>query len=235
MIILRAEIGEAGYGHKVVLREVCLEAHAGRIVAIIGSNGSGKSTLLKAIIGIVKIGCGVVSFNGREITNDPPEHNVMAGISFVPQGNGVFDGLTVRENLEIGAHCLKDAEVKKERFESVLLQFPDLRARLRQVATKLSGGEKQQLSIARGLMLRPKVLLLDEPSLGLSPRAVGRLFDSIRNINEVHDMTIVLVEQKVREALKLANDVYALRMGEIIYSGPPSALGPLDLRRIFLV
>jgi len=234
-MILKADIPEAGYGQKIVLKNITLEVGEGNIVTLIGPNGAGKSTLLKVIIGVLKIPRGHVSFNGTNITNRNPEQNVQCGISLVPQGNRVFDELTVQENLEIGGYILKNKAVVVERIEPVLGLFPDLKERLKQNAGKLSGGEKQQLALARALMLKPKILLMDEPSLGLSPKLVTQAFETIQEINRKLETTILIVEQKVREVIKIANYVYALRMGEIVFSGSPVGLNSETLRKIFLI
>jgi branched-chain amino acid transport system ATP-binding protein len=154
----------------------------------------------------------------------------------VPQGNRVFTELTVLENLEMGGYLLKDKAEISSQIDSLLQLFPDLRDRLKQGAGKLSGGEKQQLALARALMLKPKVLLMDEPSLGLSPKLVTKAFDTILEINQKFKTTVLIVEQKVLEVLRIANRVYALRMGEIVFSGTPGELqGGEVMKKIFLV
>ena len=233
MILLKAEIPEAGYGQKIVLRDIALTVEGGKIVALIGSNGAGKSTLLKVLVGIIKIPTGSISLNGTKSTNQSPEWNVRNGMSFLPQGNRVFDELSVIENIEIGGYLLGKGELNSS-IQSVLDLFPDLKDRAKQNAGKLSGGEKQELALARALILKPKVLLMDEPSLGLSPKLVTKAFQTIRDINVRFGATILIVEQKVKEVLKIVHHVYALRMGEITYSGHPSELNTAKLREIFL-
>lgn len=236
MTYLKADIPEAGYGKKIVLRNILLEASEGRIIALIGPNGAGKSTLLKALMGILKISGGSITLNGSDIANRNPEENFRKGISFVPQGNRVFTELTVEENLEMGGYVIKERSKLSRRIAATMKLFPDLRDRLKQDAGKLSGGEKQQLALARALMVSPKLLLLDEPSLGLSPKLVTMAFDTIREVNEKYKTTILIVEQKVHEVLKIAHHVYALRMGQIIFSGSPAELQRGDaMKRIFLV
>lgn len=237
MTILRANIPEAGYGKKVVLRNISLEVERGEVVGFIGPNGAGKSTLLKALMGLVLVPPnGSVSLNGTSITNQNPELIVSSGMSFVPQGNRAFTELSVLENLEIGGYLLTNKAVVSERIKNVLHLFPDLRDRLRLDAGKLSGGEKQQLALARALILQPKVLLLDEPSLGLSPKLVTKAFDIIKEINQRFHTTLLIVEQKVHEIARVANRIYGLRVGEIVFSGTPTELQSGDvLRNIFLV
>jgi ABC-type branched-subunit amino acid transport system ATPase component len=231
---LKADIPEAGYGKKVVLKNIGLNVGQGKIVALIGPNGAGKSTLLKVLIGILKIPHGTISVDGKDITNHSPERNVKDGISFIPQGNRVFDELSVYENLEVGGYLLSKSEVPS-RIQSVIEIFPDIKDRLKQNAGKLSGGEKQQLALARALMLQPKILLMDEPSLGLSPKLVEKAFATIQDINQKFGTTVLIVEQKVREVLKIAHYVYALRMGEIAFKGTPSELNSEELKKVFLV
>ena len=205
----------AGYGQKVVLHGISLEAMSGEIIAIVGPNGSGKSTTLKAIFGLIKVRRGRVSFQGRPVHNRSPSLNVRAGLSYVPQGSRVFTEMTVRENLEIGGYILVDRAKVRERVQNILELFPILKERQNQPAATLSGGEKQILALGRTLILKPKLLLLDEPSLGLAPESASIAIRSIKEIREKLQTTIVLVEQKVREALSIANRVYVLELGRI--------------------
>lgn len=235
MTILSAHIPEAGYGKKIILHDVDLEIEEKSIVAFIGPNGAGKSTLLKALMGIVSTPNGKIVFRENEITKIPVEQRVQASLAFVPQGNRVFTELTVRENLEIGGYLLKDKDEITRHIDTLMETFPDLKDRLSKDAGILSGGEKQQLALARALMLNPKVLLLDEPSLGLSPKNVIDAFSLIGDINRKSGTTILIVEQKVREALKISHHVYALKMGEIVFNGLPAELQKDEqLRKIFL-
>jgi branched-chain amino acid transport system ATP-binding protein len=236
LTVLKADIPQAGYGKKVVLRDISLSALEGEIIGLIGPNGAGKSTLLKVVMGMLKIPAGSVQFNGTLVTNRSPEDHVKLGISFIPQGNRVFTELSVMENLELGAYLTQQKSEVAHQIESVLFIFPGLRDRLKQNAGKLSGGEKQQLALARALMLAPKLLLMDEPSLGLSPKLVTKAFETIRAVNSELKTTILLVEQKVHELVKIAHRIYALRMGELVFSGTPSELQTSDvMKRIFLV
>jgi branched-chain amino acid transport system ATP-binding protein len=233
--VLEANIPEAGYGNKVVLTNISICIEDGEIAAFIGPNGAGKSTLLKALMGIVSARRGSINLDGQSIGGKNPEAIVRLGMSMVPQGNRVFTELSVRENLEMGAYLLKDRAELSRRTDSLLEMFSDLKARLKLDAGKLSGGEKQQLALARALILQPTILLLDEPSLGLSPKLVTKAFQTIKEVNKKFKTTILIVEQKVREVLGIANRVYALRMGEIVFQGKPSQLQEGEtLKKIFL-
>jgi branched-chain amino acid transport system ATP-binding protein len=201
MMLLEAIIPEAGYGKKIILHNIAFTIEKQWVVSIIGPNGAGKSTLLKALAGLVKFREGKITLDGNDITALSPEQRVKRGLSFLPQGNKVFDELSVQENLEIGGYLLKCSEEKHSRMDETLQLFPDLKNPMKRNAGKLSGGEKQQLAIARALMLKPKVLLMDEPSLGLAPKLIASSFETIRRIGKEYGMTILLVEQKVREVL----------------------------------
>ena len=214
---------ETGYGKKQVLFEIDIEAEAGVITAIIGPNGSGKSTALKASFGLLPVWKGSVFYKGEEITNRSTKANVNAGIGFVPQGNRVFDEMTVFENLEIGGLYLKK-EVFRKDIEKIWALFPDLQKMKKKNSGKLSGGEKQMLSIGRALIADPKMLLMDEPSLGLSPNMVKVMMDYIKKINEEMGVTVLIVEQKVREVLDISSKVYAIKLGKIAYEGDPTEL-----------
>ena len=224
---------EAGYDKKPVLHGVSLEMSPGEIVALLGPNGAGKSTLLKAIFGLVKATRGTITFRGREIQDRNPSDNVGDGLSYVLQGSRVFTELSVRENLEVGGHMLPPNEVKA-RIEEVLLLFPDLRPLQRRNAATLSTGEKQLLAMARALMLKPTLLLADEPSLGLGPRLAHAALMHLRDLNQRSGTGILLVEQNVREALAVAQRVYVLRLGRIVLADKPENLGPEVLRQAFL-
>jgi branched-chain amino acid transport system ATP-binding protein len=236
LTLLKADIPEAGYGKKVVLKNISMTIEEGEIVGLIGPNGAGKSTLLKVLMGILKIPEGSVQFNGSIITNRNPDLLVKSGLSFIPQGNRVFTELTVSENLELGGYILGRSDELVKRREQILETFPDLKDKLKQNGSKLSGGEKQQLALARALMLQPRLLLMDEPSLGLSPKLVSRAFETIKKVNADLKTSVILVEQKVHELVKIAHRIYALRMGEIVFSGTVSELQAGDvMKRIFLV
>ncbi len=236
MSILQLNIKKAGYGKKIILNDISIGIEESKISAFIGPNGAGKSTLLKAIMGIVKVTAGEIKYLNKNIVNREPEENVKDGISFVPQGNRVFMDLKVIENLEIGGYLIKDKNLLKDRVEEVLDIFLPLKNKLKNEAGDLSGGEKQQLALARALMLKPKLLMLDEPSLGLSPKLVQQAFEVIKNIKVKYGCTIIIVEQKVRDVLKIADKVYALKLGKIVFEGTPEELQTGDkLKEIFLL
>lgn len=226
---------ETGYGGKQVLYGLTVKAAAGKITAIIGPNGSGKSTFLKSVLGLVPAWSGDIIFDCKLLNGSNPAKNVARGITFAPQGNRVFGELTVMENLEIGGHLLGRKELKP-RIEEVMNIFPSLKDRLKDPAGVLSGGEQQMLSIARALIAKPKLLMLDEPSLGLSPKFVNSVFQKVVKINRETGITILIVEQKVREVLKIADDVFALKLGKLSFEGKPSELQDDQtlLKKLFL-
>lgn len=233
--MLKIEELETGYDKKKVLFGINLEASKGKITAIIGPNGSGKSTALKTIFGLNPIWGGKVFFKNNDITGRESKENVIDGISFVPQGNQVFDELTVLENLEIGGIYLQKKIFETELTKIVGL-FPQLGERKKQCAGDLSGGEKQILALARALITNPQLVLMDEPSLGLSPKLVKHLMDYIFKINRELDVTILIVEQKVREVLKICNYIYSFKLGKVSYSGTPEILknNQQKLKELFL-
>ena len=235
MSYLNLNIKEAGYGKKVILNDISLPIEKEMITVFIGPNGAGKSTLLKTIIGTIDFVEGEINFDGKNILKIPVEQRVEMGISFVPQGNKVFPDLKVMENLEIAGYILKDKTELKNRIEAVLEFFPDLKNLLKQDAGDLSGGEKQQLALARALVTKPKILMLDEPSLGLSPQLVQQAFDIVKDVKETFGCTIIIVEQKVRDILKVAEKVYALKLGKVVFEGMPQELETGEnLKKIFL-
>ena len=226
---------ETGYGKKQVLFGVSIKIGVGEIVALIGPNGSGKSTTLKTICGLLPVWKGALSFNGTRINGSSPAQNVARGITFAPQGSRVFQDLTVMENLEIGGYQLP-RKVAKERITQVLEFFPLIKERLRQDAGRLSGGEQQMVAVARALVPKPKLLLLDEPSLGLSPNLVKAVLDKIVEINCENKVSILIVEQKVREVLNVCDRVYSLKLGKIAFEGQPDELKEdrAKLKELFL-
>lgn len=208
---------------------------AGEIVSIVGPNGAGKSTILKAACGLIDVWEGEIFFENQRINDSSPAQNVKRGISFCPQGNRVFDELSVLENLEIGGiHMPK--KILKVEIEEVLALFPALQDRLKQNSGTLSGGEKQMLALARSLISKPKLLLLDEPSLGLSPGLITTAFEKIRQINKEIETTLLIVEQKVREVLKISHKVYGIKLGKVEFEGLPEELkhDEKKLRQLFL-
>jgi len=210
------------YGKRRALDGVSLTVSAGEIVTLLGANGSGKSTTLRTISGLVRPSAGRVVFDGRDITRTAPDAIVTAGVGHVPEGREIFPEFTVRENLLVGGHTAPRAAVI-EATERAFALFPVLGQRARQLAGTLSGGEQQMLAIARALMIRPRLLLLDEPSLGLSPRLVREIFDVIARLN-AEGTTILLVEQNARRALALASRAYVLETGRVVVSGPAREL-----------
>jgi len=214
MIELKDVVG--GYGQKRVLNEVSLYIKHSEIVGLVGPNGSGKSTVLKSIYGLVKVQSGDIFFQGIKIQNRKPSVNAAKGIGYVPQGNKIFDRLNVQENLELGGFFLRDQKELNQRIDQIYRLFPVLAANRTKIAGKLSGGERQMLGISRGLIMNPKLILLDEPSIGLAPKLVRQTMELINKIKIRFDTTILVVEQNVREVLKVVERVYVLRLGKII-------------------
>ncbi len=209
---------ETYYGEVQVLKKVSLNVSEGQIVAVLGSNGAGKTTTLRSITGIVNPRRGSVVFQGRHMENMAPYDVVRLGVCLVPEGRMLFQYMSVYENLEMGAYGRSDRAAIKSDLEKTMAFFPVLKERRSQLARTLSGGEQQMLAIARGLMSRPKMMLLDEPSLGLSPIYVRKLFEIIKDLNN-EGMTILLVEQNAHLALQVADHGYILETGEITLSG----------------
>ena len=212
-----------GYDRADVLHDVSLEAGAGEITCILGSNGSGKTTLIRAILGLTPPRRGRITFDGGELAGRPTHEIVAAGIACIPEGRKVFPKLTVLENLRLGAYQQDDRSKVRLRAERVFGIFPRLRERAAQLAGTMSGGEQAMLSIGRGLMSEPRLLLVDEPSLGLAPLLVKENFHVIRRINEL-GITVLLVEQNVRQTLAIAHHGYVLSQGRIVASGTAAAL-----------
>ena len=214
---------EAFYGAVMALRGVSIEVPQGKIVTILGANGAGKTTLLKTISGVLDPEKGQVLLNGAEIQGADPDRIVTQGVAHVPEGREVFPFLSVEENLRMGAFTRSDGEVGND-LEMVYSYFPILKERHTQQAGYLSGGQQQMLAIGRGLMARPKVLLLDEPSLGLSPLLVQEIFEIIRRLNQEQGVTMMLVEQNANVALKTAEYGYVMEIGRIVMTGPSQEL-----------
>lgn len=222
------------YGAIKALHGVSLKVERGQIVTLIGCNGAGKSTTLRAISGLAKIASGSIEYEGRPINKLAPHEIVRLGVAQAPEGRGIFANLTVEENIEIGAYVRKDHDQVLLDRTWVLELFPRLRERLKQSAGTLSGGEQQMLAIARALLARPKLLLLDEPSLGLAPQIVQTIFKIIREIN-ARGTTILLVEQNAHMALKVANRAYVIEVGRIAMEGPADQLAASDeVRKAYL-
>ncbi|HDL17979.1 MAG TPA: ABC transporter ATP-binding protein [Bacteroidetes bacterium] len=225
---------KTGYGKKLIIDDVSLDLCEGEIVALIGHNGAGKSTILKSIIGVLPKWSGEIVFEGNTL-DSRPHQIVRRGISMIPQGSQVFDEMTVQENLEVASFIFKDKKPVRQRFEEVYRQFPLLRERRKQSAGKLSGGEQQMLALGMALIQRPKLLLMDEPSLGLSPAYVKQAFQMIKDLNERYGMSILIVEQKVKEVLKFSNRTYVLRLGKVALTGDArEVLDKGEYKKIFL-
>lgn len=219
--VLEVDSVTAGYGGEQVISEVSLRTHAGQITAIVGPNGAGKSTLLKALVGLIRVSSGTVRLGGREVTGIATEKLVRAGISYVPQVANVFAGLSVRENLEMGGYCREEGLA--ERVQELCELFPDLTGALKRRAGTLSGGQRTMLAMARGLMLDPAVLVLDEPSAGLSPIFQGLLWEQIAKIAAT-GVSILVVEQNTRRTLKHADWAYVMVLGRNRLDGPAQQL-----------
>jgi branched-chain amino acid transport system ATP-binding protein len=222
------------YGGLIALNGTSIAVDEGEIVAIMGPNGAGKSTILKALFGITPVHSGKVFWHEKEIQPIPKEM-IDRGISYVPQGRRVFPSLSVRENLEIGAYTVESKNEIKNRIEEVLKLFPALKPKMKELSGHLSGGQQQMLAIARGLMTDPKVLLLDEPSIGLAPKIVKEVFEKIREINEKHKTSIVIVEHNLKSVNAIAHRTYILDKGKVVAHGLPKELMDSGiLEKVFL-
>jgi branched-chain amino acid transport system ATP-binding protein len=222
-VLLEVEDLNVYYGAIQALKGISFNVEEGEIVTLIGANGAGKSTTLKTISGLVRPKSGSIKFRGKEITTTEPHKIVSAGVSHVPEGRRVFANLSVRENLQLGAFTVNDRNKVSRNMERVFARFPRLKERLNQPAGTLSGGEQQMLATGRGLMSEPKLLLLDEPSMGLAPILVQQIFDIIREINQA-GTSILLVEQNAYMALSIASRAYVLETGKVVLSGEASKL-----------
>ncbi|MDS1030921.1 ABC transporter ATP-binding protein [Bacillota bacterium LX-D] len=214
---------DVSYGAIKAIQNICFEVNEGEIVTLIGANGAGKSTTLRAISGLVTMDSGTITMEGKSIHNLPPHVIVSMGISHVPEGRRVFPQMSVAENLELGGYTRKDKKNKFVDIEQIYEKFPRLKERKNQLAGTLSGGEQQMLAIGRALVSKPKLLLLDEPSMGLAPMLVQQIFDTIKEINS-NGTTILLVEQNAHMALTIAHRAYVLETGEIVLSGTAKEL-----------
>ena len=214
-IVLSLENVQTYYGKIHALRGINIQVRQGQIVTLLGANGAGKSTTLKTISAIVNASSGKIVFMGKDITNEAPHNIVKMGLIHVPEGRRIFKDLTVKENLELGSFTLKDDKERKRRLERVFERFPRLKERWKQDGGTLSGGEQQMLAIGRALMTEPKVLLLDEPSMGLAPVIVQEIGQIIKRLNE-EGLNIILVEQNAKMALKLAHYGYVMDTGTIV-------------------
>lgn len=223
MALLEVNNLEVHYGVIKALKNVSFEVNEGEIIALIGANGAGKTTTLQTISGILPVTSGNIILNGQDITKVPAHKIVKIGISQVPEGRRVFSQLSVLDNLKMGAFIRNDKEQIEADLENIYKRFPRLFERKNQLAGTLSGGEQQMLAMGRALMSNPKILLLDEPSMGLSPILVSEIFDIIKSIND-SGVTVLLVEQNAKKALSIANRAYALETGNVVVSGKASEL-----------
>jgi branched-chain amino acid transport system ATP-binding protein len=212
------------YGAIKALENVTLEVYPGEILSVIGANGAGKSTLLKTITGIIKPVGGEITFNGINIHGLRPDKIVRLGITMVPEGRRIFPDLTVMENLEIGGYVISEHTLKKELFDLIMTTFPRIKERLKQHAGTLSGGEQQMLAMGRALMSNPKLLLLDEPSMGLSPIITKEIFSLIRFINKERGISMILVEQNAHMALEHSERTYVFENGRVTMQGPSAEI-----------
>ncbi len=222
-MMLRLQGVRSGYGRIEVLKDLSIEVAEGEIVTLIGGNGAGKTTTLNTICGVVPARAGEIVFKGESIVGVPPDMLVRRGMAHSPEGRKIFPRMTVLENLELGAFTRRDPAGVASDLERMFAMFPILGERKHQAGGTLSGGEQQMLAVARALMSRPSLLLLDEPSLGLAPLIVARIFEVVRELNR-GGVTVLLVEQNARTALRLAHRGYVLETGEIVLSGSSSSL-----------
>ncbi len=223
----------AGYGALKVLNNVSLRVDPGEIVVLIGPNGAGKTTVLKSVFKLVDVYSGKICFQEKDVRALHTHDLIQLGMSLVPQGRQVFGSLTVRENLEMGAYLTQDNDVVQERIASTLLQFPELKPKMKDYAFALSGGQQQMLAMGRALMQDPKLLLLDEPSLGLAPKMMQTVLNRIKKINE-QGTSVLMVEQNARQAVKLADRIYVLEDGKVALHGGKDILSRKEIQHIYL-
>ena len=223
MSMLKVKDLKVNYGGIEALKGISFDVEQGQIVTLIGANGAGKSTTLRAISGLVKTASGAINFMGRDIIPFNAQQVVAEGIAMVPEGRRVFDNLTVKENLKIGAYLRKDRDEIESGIEDIYQRFPRLKEREWQLAGTLSGGEQQMLAVGRAMMARPKLLMMDEPSLGLAPLVVRDIFSIIRDLKS-EGITILLIEQNANAALRCADQAYVLETGSITMSGTGAEL-----------
>jgi branched-chain amino acid transport system ATP-binding protein len=224
MTLLKLSALEANYGAVRALQGISMDVEEGAVVALLGANGAGKSTTLKVISGMVQPSAGGIEFAGESLVGKTPNQIVSMGIAHVPEGRRIFKDLTVSENLRMGAYSRSDKQGIAQDLDMVLELFPRLSERSRQLGGSLSGGEQQMLAIGRGIMARPKLLLLDEPSLGLAPLIIADIFTTLRKINHEHGVTLLVVEQNANVALKNAGFGYVLQVGRVAVEGRSAEL-----------
>ena len=234
MSMLKVENLSVHYGMIQAVRDVSFEVNEGEVVSLIGANGAGKTTILRTLSGLVRPSAGKIEFLGKEIQKLPAQKIVAGGLSQVPEGRHVFPGLTVMENLEMGAFLKKDREENQANLKKVFSRFPRLEERKNQDAATLSGGEQQMLAMGRALMSTPKLLLLDEPSMGLAPIFIQEIFDIIQDIQK-QGTTVLLIEQNANKALAISDRGYVLETGKIVLSGTGKELAASDeVRKAYL-
>lgn len=234
-VMLKVENLSVAYGGVQAVRDLSLEVRQGEIAALLGANGAGKSSTLLAIIGSVKPREGRVVFEGRDITGTPPNQLVKQGIAMIPEGARVFARQPVEQNLRLGAYTVRDERVYQERLDKVYTLFPRLKERREQLAGTMSGGERQMLAIGRALMSGPRLLLIDEPSLGLSPLLVEQVFDALAALNRDDGLSVLLVEQNMAQALEVAARAYVMQSGRVALSGDAAELAASDeVRKAYL-
>ena len=234
-MFLKIDNLSANYGLKRVLFDISLSVEEKEIVSIIGPNGAGKTTTLRSIIGIHRQREGEIVLDGQDVSSNSCFKNLLSGICYVPQGGRIFRNLTVGENLKMGSHIVKDKNEKADKLEQVFRVFPVLKERVRQSANTVSGGERQMLAIGMSMMLTPRLLLLDEPSIGLAPPLVPKLMEAIRDINHNFGTSVLIVEQNARQALKISDRVYVMKVGRITdMDTPEKFLSREELRKVYL-
>ncbi|MCH4574137.1 ABC transporter ATP-binding protein [Achromobacter xylosoxidans] len=233
--MLKVDNLSVAYGGVQAVRDVSLQVRPGEIAALLGANGAGKSSTLLAIIGSVKPKEGRIVFEGRDITGTPPDQLVKQGIAMIPEGARVFARQPVEQNLRLGAYTVRDERVYRERLDKVYALFPRLKERREQLAGTMSGGERQMLAIGRALMSGPRLLLIDEPSLGLSPLLVEQVFDALAALNRDDGLSVLLVEQNMAQALEVAARAYVMQSGRVALSGDAAELAASDeVRQAYL-
>ncbi len=234
-VMLTVENLNVAYGGVQAVRGISLEVRASEITALLGANGAGKSSTLLAIVGSVKPESGRVTFEGQDITAQPPDVLIKKGIAMIPEGARVFARQSVEQNLHLGAYIVRDQAVYRQRLQQVYTLFPRLQERREQLAGTMSGGERQMLAIGRALMSGPRLLLIDEPSLGLSPLLVEQVFDALAELNRQHGLAVLLVEQNMAQALEVAARAYVMQSGRIAIEGTAAELAASDeVRKAYL-
>ncbi len=234
-VMLKVDNLSVAYGGVQAVRDLSLQVRPGEIAALLGANGAGKSSTLLAIIGSVKPKEGRIVFEGRDITGTPPDQLVKQGIAMIPEGARVFARQPVEQNLRLGAYTVRDERVYRERLDKVYALFPRLKERREQLAGTMSGGERQMLAIGRALMSGPRLLLIDEPSLGLSPLLVEQVFDALAALNRDDGLSVLLVEQNMAQALEVAARAYVMQSGRVALSGNAAELAASDeVRQAYL-